>query len=189
MFKVVFVCSGNRCRSPFAEAYLKEAAPFSWLGIESAGTLELGPAAPPQEMITTAAKFGLDLSKHRARSLQTAQIGDANLVIGMTLEHVAAASVEGGVPPERCFTLVELADLVPHVRFLSTDDAEQDAGELVALAHSQRQGAPHSVGQTEIMDPIGGSRRLYRKVASQIKERCDLVARALKALQGPQGLT
>jgi protein-tyrosine phosphatase len=180
MFKLVFVCSGNRCRSPFAEAYLKKAAPFSWLRIESAGTLELGPAAPTHEMIVTAAKFGVDLSKHRARSLQKAQLGDADLVIGMTLEHVAAASVDGGVAPERCFTLVELTDVISTINFQPSGDPEQDARELVARLHANRRAGSQGVRQTDILDPIGGSRRYYRKIATQIKERCDLVADALR---------
>jgi protein-tyrosine-phosphatase len=65
---VLFVCQGNICRSPFAEAALQRllAEPRR---VRSAGMLPLPGRAPPALAVAAAARRGLDLSAHRSRLL------------------------------------------------------------------------------------------------------------------------
>lgn len=90
--KVFFVCSGNTCRSPLAEAFarhfLKLDGEAGWTVI-SAGLSALAgfPATP--EAVTVAGEFGLDLSGHRARQLTGEMLDGADLVLVMTAVHKA----------------------------------------------------------------------------------------------------
>ncbi len=94
---VLFVCSGNTCRSPMAEAVARHLIARD-LGIPplelasrgvrvvSAGTgaLEGRPATP--HSMTVAAQLGLDLSGHRARALTIDLCLAADLILTMTLD-------------------------------------------------------------------------------------------------------
>jgi protein-tyrosine phosphatase len=71
---VLFVCLGNICRSPMAEATLRAEAVAQGLAltIDSAGTsgLHTGEGADPRA-VAEAMRRGVDLSKHRARQVTT----------------------------------------------------------------------------------------------------------------------
>jgi protein-tyrosine phosphatase len=85
--KVLFVCDGNICRSPLAEAYFRQRAASEGLShilVESAGILgiEGAPAAPFS--IEVAAKAGLDLTRHRSRGVTRDDAENADWLITMT---------------------------------------------------------------------------------------------------------
>ena len=69
---LLFVCTGNTCRSPMAEIQAKqraEAAGLAGLGVTSAGTAAQDGSAASDLALRVAASQGLDLSDHRARVL------------------------------------------------------------------------------------------------------------------------
>jgi protein-tyrosine-phosphatase len=179
VFTTIFICTGNRCRSPLAEACLKRAAPFEWLRVRSAGTLDLGPAVPPAEMVRVAAEHGLDLSSHQAHWLHDVGLPSADLVIGMALEHVATAVTKGGAPADKSFTLSELAELLDRLPPDSGDDAERGARSMVERAHALRAERGAFVSSQDIPDPLGGPRRAYEEVAAQIEQLCRRVTAGL----------
>jgi protein-tyrosine-phosphatase len=98
--KILFVCSGNTCRSPLAAAILTEklaAQPaLSGVTVASAGTnaWEGSPASEGSYLI--ALERGLDLSAHRARLLTGDLVRDADLILGMSDSHVRRATDLGG---------------------------------------------------------------------------------------------
>jgi len=90
--KVLFVCSGNTCRSPLAEAfarhYLGHTGDAGWT-VASAGLSAATGSSASALAVTVAGEFGLDLSGHRARQLTGEMLDSADLVLAMTAGHKA----------------------------------------------------------------------------------------------------
>jgi protein arginine phosphatase len=89
--RILFVCTGNTCRSPFAEAVARREGRVD---AESAGLSALADDRPPEDAIVVARELGYDLSSHRARPLTEEMLERADVIVGMTAAHVA--SVGGG---------------------------------------------------------------------------------------------
>ena len=85
--RILFVCTGNTCRSPFAEAVARHEG---HVDVESAGLNAYAGDQPPEDAIVIARELGYDLSAHRARPLTEGLLARSNVVVGMTAAHVAA---------------------------------------------------------------------------------------------------
>lgn len=79
--KLVFVCQGNICRSPFAEALLRARLPPGMLKISSAGVMPQPGRPTPGFGLETAAAHGVDLSSHRSAWLSPELVDSACLLI------------------------------------------------------------------------------------------------------------
>jgi protein-tyrosine phosphatase len=88
MTRVLFVCLGNICRSPTAEAVVRELArrgPAALtLEVDSAGTHGYHAGSPPDERaIAAARRRGIDMSGLRARVVEEADFERFDLVLAM----------------------------------------------------------------------------------------------------------
>jgi protein-tyrosine phosphatase len=109
MFKILFVCMGNICRSPTAEGFfrhhLERSALAGAIGVDSAGTHEyhLGNAPDPRA-VEAASCFGVDISKLRARRVTGADFHDFDRIVAMDQQNLHAlqrlSPGGGGVEPE-----------------------------------------------------------------------------------------
>ena len=93
-FKILFVCMGNICRSPTAEAVftkkLAERDNLHKVNIDSAGTHNFHPNAPPDERSQThALKRGYDLSNLRARAVVERDFEEFDLLLTMDWDNRA----------------------------------------------------------------------------------------------------
>lgn len=90
--RLFFVCTGNICRSPLAEAlarhHLERAGLLDRLMLESFGTHDyhVGEGAD-ERTIATAHRFGVDLSMHRARRITAHDCERADLLLAMDSGH------------------------------------------------------------------------------------------------------
>src|SRR4051812_31498164 len=136
-FRVLHVCTGNICRSPMAEHLMRDGL-RKRLGddaerfvIESAGTW--GHTGSPMEAyaLSTLSSYDVDGSAFTARELVAEHVVAADLVLGATREHRAAAVVLHPRAAARTFTLREFARLVATI-----DPASLPAGDVVERARA-----------------------------------------------------
>jgi protein-tyrosine-phosphatase len=85
---IVFVCTGNICRSPMAECLFREAAARAegW-EVRSAGLAAAWGMPASREAVEVLAEQGLDLRLHSSRPLTCELAGAADLLVVMTAAH------------------------------------------------------------------------------------------------------
>jgi protein-tyrosine phosphatase len=89
--KILFVCTGNICRSPTAEGVLRHLAKEFGLQVhvESAGTHDYHVGHPPDERAQEHAKNrGYDLSAKRARQLRKRDFEEFDIIVAMDRGHL-----------------------------------------------------------------------------------------------------
>ena len=82
--KLIFVCTGNTCRSPIAEAIYKNLEKVSDTKVCSRGLVVLfsEPLNPKAEIVLK--KHDLELDRHMAKGLKLSDIGENTLILTMT---------------------------------------------------------------------------------------------------------
>lgn len=140
MKKILFVCTGNTCRSPMAAAIFNSIAAqkgLDWYA-ESAGAAAVGERPASENAVKAMAEIGLDLSAHRTRFLAAVDLNEYSMFVALNDEHYEILRSLG--IPENMLRLLRRA---PNVH---------DAYDL-------RQG---------IVDPYGGDLNAYRKCRDEI---------------------
>lgn len=166
VFDIVFVCTGNRARSPLAAVLFRRYSEGVDVCVRSVGTLELGllPALP--QAVEAGRDLLVDLSGHLTRSVRDVDLSSTDVVLGFESFHVSAAIDQGRARPERTFMLREL------VALLETDDSDGDptsrARALVARADSRRVRADWTSAGASIADPMGKPAEFMRATAAEI---------------------
>lgn len=111
---ILFVCLGNICRSPLAEAAFRAEAEAAGLDllIDSAGTADYHEGDPPDpRAIRTAAKHGIDISAYRGRQAQADDFDRFSHVFALDRSNLA--NLQRIAPRGHAARLGLLLDLVP----------------------------------------------------------------------------
>lgn len=175
---ILFVCTGNVCRSPMAEGFLRFQAQRRGLGINvrSTGTHAWTGRAATIEGRRVMNEHGVSIDDHRTLELDDRLVEWADLIIGMSREH--ARDTVRGFPKakDRTFTMKAFLELLPSLP--PYEDTESWLQEAAKLRDSGS--APAPVDQ-DIDDPIGERQEAYRRVAAEIR---DLTERFADGLEG-----
>lgn len=150
---VLIVCSGNICRSPYAEGFLRHhlAARLAGHGsvrVGSAGTLGIIGSPPSPETVSLARETGFDLAAYRSRALQFDLVDEADEILVM--EHAHREAIESRYP--------------------------EDGGKVHLLSEFHPEGAGLS-RPPDIFDPIGLPLAEYRRCFRLVRESLEGFAR------------
>ena len=111
--RILFVCSGNTCRSPLAEAIARRVL-SGRLGFEveiaSAGTSAFDGAPASPHSVEVAHRHGLDLSPHRSHPLTLERVHEADLIVTMSVRHRESVGVLDPDSLESTFLLTNFSD-------------------------------------------------------------------------------
>lgn len=105
---ILVVCIGNICRSPMAEAMLKQACPDKT--VFSAGLEALVGHSADSMAVECMQEIGVDISSHIAQRLDSALIVRADIVLAMTTQQVKEIEERWGFAKGKVFRLCHWSD-------------------------------------------------------------------------------
>ncbi len=140
MKTILFVCTGNVCRSPMAEGIFRYVMKGRRdIQVLSAGIGAMDGQAPSAHAVRAVKELGIDISRQRSRMLTPELVQQADYIFGMTHSHVDTVFLLYPQAAEKTFLLREFDDTL-------------------------------DIFEKDISDPIGGSYDVYLNCRDQIEQ-------------------
>ena len=140
MKTILFVCTGNVCRSPMAEGLFRHAVKNDGrYRVLSAGVGAVEGQPPSPHAVRALKELGVDISKQRSQMLSGELVQQADYIFGMTHGHVDAVTLLFPQAAEKTFLLREFDETL-------------------------------DIFEKDISDPIGGSYEVYLNCRDQIEQ-------------------
>lgn len=152
-FNILFVCTGNSCRSPMAEGLIKSKLPPKLKDkvlVRSAGSMGLVGNPATNFAIAVVKEKGADISQHRSQALSEALVKDSDIIFAMAPEHKNFVEREYPEVRENVFLL----------RLFGRNQEEKF--------------------RDSIEDPIGGTLKVYQACCDIIDSELDRIMHMLK---------
>ena len=160
MARVLFVCTGNVCRSPMAEGLFRlMARDLSGVETLSAGLSAPSGSPPSQHSVDVLADDGIDISGQRSQQITPELIEAATHIFAMTIDHKRAIESLFPAAAEKTFLVRELAEIA------EPDDAYH--------------------GLLDVPDPIGLPREAYETTRDLIRDAMPAVVKFVRETSQP----
>jgi low molecular weight protein-tyrosine phosphatase len=174
MATILLVCTGNICRSPMAEGFLRrelEQRAIEGIRVESSGLSGWEGSPATSEGVEALAEYGLDISEHKARRLTRDMAERADLVVAMSAEHREGVARLVPSAASRTFTIKELVYLLESFPIQAVQgSAAQQLRASVKAATDLREEAPElELLDEDIADPLGLGIESFRAAAWELE--------------------
>jgi protein-tyrosine phosphatase len=197
-FSLLTVCTGNICRSPLAELYLRRGlSDLDEVSVSSAGTMAVDDDVMPDQARALARSFGLEPDDHRARFLFERDVRAADLVIALAREHRRAVVSMHPRASRYTFTLREAARLAEGVSdaelMTALPSDESPVGERLRAAVellASRRGtipAPDDALDDDVVDPYRRSDEMFVESGEQLVPAADVLVDFLRRAAAMSG--
>jgi protein-tyrosine-phosphatase len=111
--RLLFVCSGNTCRSPLAEGIAKIKFPQNLsedIEITSAGSSAIEGLPASDTAVQVAGEQGIDISQHKTRLLSRSLVKRADLIVTMASKHRQTVGILEPSALEHTYLLTDFCD-------------------------------------------------------------------------------
>lgn len=206
-FSVLFVCSGNICRSPLAEQLLRartlaifggdSTATSRAVVFSSAGTIAAAGQRMPEQAAELSLRYGGYPSLHRSTELDSRLVGAADLVIAMAQEHRSAVVRSLPRSNRYTFTLREFAALIGNLVQVAEGEKLLDCGPDISAqlrglvpAVAARRGMTSVLSTPEdydVVDPYRRSQATYDLSGVQVVTAVAEIMASFEMLGWPNG--
>lgn len=173
------VCTGNICRSAFAEAYLRHAMGGT-ARVSSGGTGVNQALVPTEEIRAIATRHGLSLEEHRPKAIETDSLKEYDIVLTATVAQRGQILSEVPSLLNRAFTIKEFALLLPQIDLdaITEIDASKWWRSVARKASQLRSRVNKPECDLDISDPFRQEMSVYEKSTQEIIYALDLVVDA-----------
>lgn len=181
MLNILFICTGNICRSPMAAQMLEqrlEAAGISGVAIASAGVGAMSGRDLDETVAAAMQELGFKPAHHVAQQVTEDLIRSADLILTATVDHRTDV-VDLAIPANRyTFTLKEFAAVAKYAVESGVKESAESLADLLAETKLLR-GYGHTVSNLDIADPYRLGIDAARASAVETLEAVELVTKWL----------
>lgn len=186
MKNFLFVCTGNTCRSPMAEALLQAKAGDRFR-VRSAGVFAIEGSPAAGDATQALSEKGVSLSGHKSRRLDLDSARWADVILTMTESHKRSVQQQFPETAGKVYTLREYSDDDPEIK-KTWERLEACYAELEiqrALSHrkevrdleEETARLEQALPSYDISDPFGGTAEDYRTACEEIEHWIELLVK------------